>query len=286
MNSDLTNYTIKDKTKAYVSELCPLEMPTEKPRHIYLCEDSAEGILSAIYDAWSSRYGHSFNYIQAGSCISYQLMSEYIEVTTSIDKAKSLSSAITNKISADFYEFVKTCLLSYDKERADDIYRLIILGFSVGPKARNYLAYPFMQRIMKIERNVFNESHHYFGFIRFEELKSGTLFAKFRPKNDILSLIIPHFADRFPNENLMIADITRRSIAFSSHGHIGYAIASEIELESLCLNISENEQMLKDLWKCFIDSIEIKPRHNSDLQRQNMPLRFREFATEFISSQH
>lgn len=266
----------------YPQELCPPSIPTEKIRHIYVCEDTAEGILSAIYDAWSSRYGHAFNYIQTDSCIDYQLMSEYIEVTTDIEKARNLSISITKNISADFYEFIKACLLSCDVNRADDIYRLLILAFAVGPKAKDYLAYPFVQRILNIQRNVFNESHHYLGFLRFEELKSGTLFARFRPKNDILALMIPHFADRFPNEDLMIADVSRRSLAFSRHSRIGYATVSDIELETLDLNISEGEQTLKDLWKCFVDTIEVKPRHNTNLQRQNMPLRFREFATEFI----
>gem|GEM_PF-5421032 len=26
--------------------------------HIFLCEDSIDGIFTGIYDAWASRYGH------------------------------------------------------------------------------------------------------------------------------------------------------------------------------------------------------------------------------------
>ena len=33
-------------------------------RHIYLCEDSAEGIFSAIYKAYEDRYGHANNEIR------------------------------------------------------------------------------------------------------------------------------------------------------------------------------------------------------------------------------
>ncbi len=263
-------------------ELCPYEHPTDKPRHTYLCEDSPEGILSAIYEAWSSRYGHAYNYIQVDTGYNYQLFSEYIHVKTDINKATSVASSIKHRISYDFYDLVKSCLLSYNTERADDIYRLIILGFTVGNSARYYLSYPFVQRILKLERNIENERHHYLGFIRFEELEDLSLFAKFRPKNDVLTLISPHFADRFPEERLIIADVERNNIAFIHYGHIEYAVANDIDLASFQPGNSENELMLKQLWQTFVTSIEIKERHNPSLRRQNMPLRFREFATEFL----
>lgn len=258
-------------------QIIPYENPTDKPRRVYLCEDSPEGILSAIYDAWTGRYGHSHNYIQLYSDYDNNMFNEYIDTSTNLDKAKSIASAIKTKISYQFYELVETCLLSDEKTRADDLYRLIILGFCVGPSARSYLAYPAIQRIMKIEKNVWNEQHHYLGFLRFEELQDGTLYAKFRPHNNIISKVIPHFADRFPEENLMIVDVSRHIVAISRHGRIGYAI-SDIDFENITLPTSANEQLLKELWHNFIESIEIKERRNLNLQRQNMPLRFREFA--------
>ncbi|MCI8306517.1 MAG: DNA metabolism protein [Lachnospiraceae bacterium] len=262
-------------------QIFPYENPTDKPRRVYLCEDSPEGILTAIYDAWSSRYGHSHNYIQINSCTDNNMFYEYIDIIPDLKKAKSIVTSIKTKISVDFYELVETCLLSCDKNRADDIYRLIILGFSVGPSARTYLAYPAIQRIMKIHKNVWNEYHHYLGFIRFEELQDKTLFARFRPHNNIISNIIPHFADRFPEENIMIVDVSRNIVAVSRHGLVGYTV-TDINFDRITLPTSENEQLLKKMWKGFIESIEIKERANPGLQRQNMPLRFREFTTEFL----
>lgn len=262
-------------------QILPYDNPTDKPRRVYLCEDSAEGILTAIHDAWTSRYGHSHNYIQVNTCADNNMFYEYIDVTSDLTKAKSITTAIKNKISRDFYELVETCLLSSDTTRADDIYRLIILGFSVGPSARTYLAFPPIQRIIKMEKNVWNEYHHYLGFIRFEELQDKTLFARFRPHNNIISKIIPHFADRFPEENIMIVDVSRNIVAISRHGVIGYAV-TDIDFDKITLPTSANEQLLKELWSNFVNSIEVKERHNDALQKQMMPLRFREFATEFL----
>ena len=231
--------------------------------------------------AWSSRYGHSHNFIQINTCQDNNMFYEYITVESDINKAKSIADAIKKKISRDFYELVELCLLSDDSTRADDIYRLIILGFSVGPSARTYLAYPAIQHVMKLEKNVWNEYHHYLGFLRFEELQDKTLFARFRPHNNIVSKVIPHFADRFPEENIMIVDVTRHIVAVSSKGRIAYAI-TDTDFDKITLPTSANEQLLQNLWRCFVDSVAINERSNPKLQQQLMPLRFREFATEFL----
>lgn len=267
-----------------IDSLLPIEFPTDKPRRIYLCEDSAEGILSAIYDAWTSRYGHSHNYIQIGADSTRSYFYEYIQVKTDIKKAKNISDAIIGKISPYFYRFVTYCLLSYDLARADDIYRLIILGFSKGEAAINCLTLPFVQRVNKIERTVSNERHHYMGFMRFQEMNDGTLFARFRPKNNIISITAPHFADRFPEERLLIADVKRRLVASIEQRAIKYWQLSDTDFEMLNPNNSANEIMLQNLWKCFISSIEIKERRNISLQNNNMPLRYREFMSEYMRS--
>ena len=261
-------------------QLHPCDNPKDKPLHVYLCEDSPEGILSAIYDAWSSRYGHSHNLICIENNVNYNMFYEYLPVKTDIKKAQNIATAIKTKIAYSFYEFVESCLLSSDLGRADDIYRLVILGFHAGASARNFLSYPVIQRLNKLERNVWNEQHHYFGFIRFEELENNMLFAKFRPVNNIITRVIPHFADRFPKENIMIVDVKRGIIAFSRHGKIALATAADTDLADLTLLDSENELLLRKLWKSFVDTIEIKERSNKALQQQNMPLRFREFMPE------
>ncbi|MBE5938716.1 MAG: DNA metabolism protein [Lachnospiraceae bacterium] len=264
-----------------ISSLIPIEYPTDKPRKVYLCDDSPEGILSAVYDAWTSRYGHSHNFIQIAGEYNYSFFCEYVRVETDIKKAYNIADAIKRKISSDFYHLITVCLASYDRSRADDIYRLIILGFHVGASARYNLSLQFVQRINKIERNVSNERHHYMGFIRFEELEDNTLFARFRPKNNILPLITGHFADRYPNEKIIIADVNRKSVACINRSNIGYYKLSDEDFESLRPDTSQEEKTLQDLWKCFVDSIEIKERRNTSLQRNNMPLRFREFTPEF-----
>ena len=49
-------------------------------------------------------------------------------------------------------------------------------------------------------------------------------------------------------------------------------------------NLSENEESYRKLWIKFFDAISIKERENSNLQRNNLPLRFREFLVENIKT--
>ena len=71
-------------------QICPIDYPTDKPRHVYVCENSPEGILSGVYDAWVSRYGHSHNYIQIADNLECNIFYEYINVETDYDKAVNI----------------------------------------------------------------------------------------------------------------------------------------------------------------------------------------------------
>lgn len=58
-----------------------------KNQRIYMCEDSLEGILSAVHAAYMSRYGHDYQTITAGDYVESSLFAEIIPVETDVDKA-------------------------------------------------------------------------------------------------------------------------------------------------------------------------------------------------------
>ena len=51
-------------------------------RVIFQCEDSMEGILTGVYDAWASRVGHDRVKLEAGPDHEMELFSEYRRVET------------------------------------------------------------------------------------------------------------------------------------------------------------------------------------------------------------
>ena len=75
----------------------------EKQIRIYQCENSPDGILSAVFEAGISGYGHNYIKIQPlapGYIYNIELFSEYIKVETSPEKAENVLKTIDNMISS------------------------------------------------------------------------------------------------------------------------------------------------------------------------------------------
>ena len=172
--------------------------------------------------------------------------------------------------------------LSYIPEKADVIYRVIILALQMGNQVLDHLTDPNVALLFKMERNANNEILHEQGFLRFEKLASGVLFARINPKNAILPYLAYHFADRFPEENWVIADTTHGSMMIHERGKgCSYIHAKDEDFDRLLLSYSEEEEVFQKLWKRYIDSVGIKARENISLQNQMLPLRFRKYMKEF-----
>jgi probable DNA metabolism protein len=255
-------------------------------KKIYLCDNNIDGIFTAIYKAWSSRYGHSNIKIEEkceGSKYSnIELFAEYIIVDTDYNLAIKVAKSIKEKISEEAYEMVCRVALSDYSDKADLIYRFLILGFANGSKIIEHLSNEVVNNVFKINRNVNNEAHHMLGFLRFSQQENGLLTSVIHPKNHVLSIITPHFVDRLSGERFLIFDENRRlaSIHVPGESWILIKVGNDHELNQL-KETSLNGDQYQDLWKTFFDHIAIKERINFSLQRNNLPLRFRGDMTEF-----
>lgn len=254
-------------------------------KRIYLCDNSIDGIFTAIYQAWNSRLGHSNIKIEEkseGSKYSnIELFAEYVATDTEITLSLKVAKSIREKISEEAYEMVCRVALSDYLGKADLIYRFLILGFTVGSSIIQHLSNPVVNQMFRVNKNVWNEAHHLLGFLRFSEQENGLLTSVIHPKNSVLTLITPHFADRLPQERFLIYDGNRGLASFHVPGH-SWILAQVPEFDQeLMKDISGLEDEYRELWLAFVDHIAIKERINLKLQRNNLPLRFRGDMTEF-----
>ena len=97
-----------------------------KTPRIYMCEDSLEGILSAVHAAYMSRYGHEYPSIEAGDYVEPSLFAEMIPVETDVDKAMRVADAVIHKISGYAWHLVKYAAMSCYMDKADIIYRFLV----------------------------------------------------------------------------------------------------------------------------------------------------------------
>lgn len=252
-----------------------------KTIRILLCEDTLEGIFTAIYEAYLSRYGHDYIKISEQESGNLELFSEYVKIPSEDEKAFKVMQSIKDKISVEAYEMIYRCAMSNVSGKADAIYRFLILGYQMGAKVVDYLTNDAVNQIFVCNRKVNNEVLHYLGFVRFVQLKNSILYARIHPANHILTLIAPHFSERLAGENWMIYDDTRQ-VAIIHRANFPWFItpAKELNFEQM-KEFSDDEERMQALWTRFTHTISITERENKNLQRQNLPKRYRDFMPEF-----
>lgn len=259
-----------------------------KNKKVYICEDSIESIFTAIYDAWESRYGHENirldMKIDSEVGYSLELFVDYIYVIADNEKANKVARSIQQKISKQAYDMVCNGVGSDSNYKADIIYRFLILGFSIGGNIVNHLTNDAVMNLFDLDRKYNRERHHFLGFVRFLETKNHILVAKIKPCNDIIRSIADHFADRLSKEDFVIYDEGRSTAIVHRNGY-GYVYikTEDVDIKKLMETTEEEEEYVL-LWKTFFDSVAIKERKNLNLQRNNLPKKYRNNMTEFLGT--
>ncbi|WP_077611014.1 TIGR03915 family putative DNA repair protein [Clostridium sp. Marseille-P2415] len=249
---------------------------------VYLCENSVEGILSGVYAAWTGRKGHSNVKLRLmGDEDTMELFCQYIDVPVDARNADKVAEAIRKKISEDAYIAVYKAALSKEADRADKIYRFLIYGFHIGAGVVNMLQVQEVYDIFQMCRHIDNETHLLTGFVRFVEMEGDLLVSRIGPKNDVLVLLAPHFADRLSGENWVLYDENRKKAALHPALRPWFLADFISEEWEERLKKASLEDEYEELYKCFRRSISIKERTNPVCQRNHMPLRYRSYMPEF-----
>ncbi len=249
---------------------------------IYLCEDTPDGVFTAIYDAWAAHIPDGQLKLRTQEGYSFELFAEYVYVQTDLEKAVKVARSVSRKISRAAYDMVYLASLSQEEDKLDVIYRFLKLGFRVGGAVVDMYADETVCRLFDIQRNVSNEAHLMKGFIRFHDSEQGILIAKIRPKNQPLPLVAPHFADRFPEENFVIIDEVHGMGAFHERRKRWFLAPLDEEAIERIWSTRERTEYER-LWKVFFRTIAVKERENYRCQRNLCALRYRDYMTEFES---
>ncbi len=254
--------------------------------HVFTCEDTPNGILTGVYDAWEMKIvlhcAHNDLQLLCNPSDNYALFCEYHTVAPSEEKARKVASTLQRKLGQDFYETILIAILAIDLsskkklDKADAVYHTIVaaLGSPKGARILEHLSNPYIYRIFELSRATASEAHHLKGFLRFSELQNGVLFSTIHPKNNALPILAEHFTDRFPQENFLIYD-ENHQLAAVHRARMPYAIVDASDLNAdLLQRYSGNEEKFRKLWLTFFESIAIEARKNPELQAQNIPKRF------------
>lgn len=251
-------------------------------KKIYLCEQTMNGIYSALYDAWKlSR--HEEAGIAFKDTVEHQLFCEYIEVEEGESKCAAIDRMIRKNLGESVYWDLYHALLSQDAERADAVFRVLLAARNIKDSSRimEHLTDPAVEKVFELKRNVENEAHLFVEFIRFRELESGVMFSEITPKNRVLTCIGDHFSDRFPLENWIIYDKTHQEFLLHRARTPWILVTGEELNGEAAAQVTEREKEFERLWQGFFETIAIEERTNPVCQRTHLPLHFRQDMTEF-----
>lgn len=251
------------------------------PSLILQCEDSVEGILTAIYDAFAEKnkmmsFQDGDIRIAIGDVQDMFLFAQMQMVETDLDKAQKTLFSIQKKISYLVYKRVLSALCHYDADRGNAVLGFLVKAFPIGAKIIEDLADPYVMRVTELARKVDNESHLFCGLIRFTDV-GKILYSEIEPKCNVLPQVLEHFENRYPNENYVIYD-KKKKLALV---HPAFCQSFFVYGDEWTVDTSFYSDRFEELWKEYFVHIEIKERHNPKCQNNLVPKWYRKHMLEF-----
>lgn len=229
----------------------------------YYYDGSFDGLLTVIYMAYNDRESNMLRVNAKAEQLILAL--DDIHIITDFSKARRVKKSICDKLSYNFLNSIRTCFLSYDKNKDTVIIHTVYKALKYGEEILNSLDdHAFYMN--KLVKQVLNERHRYLGLLRFKEMKDGIMFSTIEPKNNVLPILISHFKNRMKREKIAIFDKGRKMIVYYDGKK-----AEIFFVESLEIEWSDEEIEYSELWKTFHKSISIKERENKKLQQSNLP---------------
>lgn len=251
------------------------------PSLILQCEDSLEGILTAIFDAFVEKnkmqeYHDGDIAIVIGENHTLSLFAQQMQVETDLDKAQKTLLSIQKKISYLAYKKVLSALCHFDADRGNVVLGFLVKGFPMGARVLEDMADPYVMRVIELSRKVDNESHMFLGLVRFFDL-GKFMYAEIEPKCHVLPQIMEHFADRYPNEHYVIYD-KKRHVALI---HLAFGNSFFVSGDEWNIDLSQHEDYFERLWSQYFKTIAIEERYNPRCQNNLIPKWYRKHMPEF-----
>lgn len=241
---------------------------------IVVYDGSFEGFLTLVYEVYYSKLKITKIEKELPQTLFAEevLVIEYDET-----KSKKVLEALKAKFEKKNFETILNIFMCDSVDFELDLLHYIMLGFKDQYQLDN-ITISYIFSIKNIEKELFRVVHKLTGFVRFEELDDGTLYAKIDTKFNIVYFLGKHFLKRFNNQKYIIHDIPRKIAFIKNDDFVGVQNIASFEAPQ----VSQNEEKFKKLWKTFFQSVAIKSRKNPKLQQQLVPLIYRTYMTEFF----
>ena len=257
---------------------------------VYSFDGTIDGLLTAVFEAFALHEQPEM-LLSEGDPVPL-FCDRLYAVPTDAEKAGRVWKGLEKRLPKNVVKMLAVSFLSEMHELNNPLFQYICKVFR-QPEGTEGIECNFADldilAVTNIARKVNHEQHRMKQFIRFQKAKDGTYLAVISPDHNVLPLVIDHFADRFNDQPWLIYDAKRHYGFYYDGAGEPVRITFEDEL-SVTFNLangrlndevlSDDDQLLQDLWRTYFKAICIRERLNPRKQLQDMPRRYRKYLTE------
>ena len=256
----------------------------------YSFDNTLDGLLTAVFEAFAL-HEQPEALLSEGDPMPL-FCDRLYQVPTNEEKARRVWKGLEKRLSKEAIRMLYVSWLSEMSELNNPLFQYICKVFR-QPEGQSGIecnfADPDILAVTNIARKVNHEQHRMKQFIRFQKAKDGTYLAVISPDHNVLPLVIDHFADRFNDQPWLIYDAKRHygfyydgtgepvRITFEDESSVTFNLANGRLNDEV---LSDDDQLLQDLWRTYFKAICIRERLNPRKQLQDMPRRYRKYLTE------
>lgn len=240
----------------------------------YVYDGSFDGLLSCVFMMYTSKCWPDV--LVEENAQQLALDQQVVQVAANDAWARRVERGILAQMGSPVLQKVWTVSLSSSPDKGTVLCRYLRHGFTIGRRIYSDLAHPDVLAVDKLYRLVSREASVFREFLRFSQVEGGVYYARISPEHQVVSLMMPHFADRYPDQPFLIHD--------DVHQVAGVYTMQEWYLvdtrEMAVPEITANELDFRRLWKSFYDTIAIQERMNPKCRRGHMPKKYWKNMTE------
>lgn len=238
-------------------------------------DGSFEGYLSLVYEVYYNHLRPSF--ITKKEPQNSLFDDELLVLTCKEVYAQKVLESLKKKFASHYFQTLLNIFMCDESEFELPLLEYIILGFKDQKQLSN-INHSCVFFIENLQKELFRNYHKMSGFLRFEELEDGTLYAKIDSRFNLVYFLAKHFNKRLNNQKFIIHDIKRELAFVKSEEFFGVRQVESFDSPEL----SKDEEKFKKLWHTFFLHVSIQSRENKKLQRQVVPLLYRTYMSEFM----
>lgn len=242
---------------------------------IAIYDGSFENFLNLVYDIYYKKISPTV----VCKNIPHQLiLDDVYQCEYNEEKSMKVYKALKETFSKKNFKTILKIFMCDNAEFEMPLLEYIILGFKNQNELKN-INNSSLFLLENLEKELFRNVHKMTGFLRFEEIEDGALYAKVESKFNVVYFLGRHFEKRFNNQVFYIHDVSRKIAYVHLKEYKGIREIASFDIPQL----SQEEEKFRKLWKTFFQSVTIESKKNEKLQKNLVPLLYRTYMSEFIN---